>query len=224
MCIRDSIKPRDVIVPGILIDYVFVSKPEYHWQTSKTYYNPVFSGEIRVPLDAIPFEKLSARKLIARRAAMELTKGAIVNLGVGIPEAVSSVAAEEGCGDYITLTTEAGGIGGVPASSHDFGCCWNAEATIEMADEFDMYDGGALDLGLSLIHIFSTEESHRRPIRLIGCLSDIESERRERDMLLDIDVYKRQGGYSASQTFPAATEYIWEKRYRLTSGNSASRP
>ena len=143
-----SIKPRDVVVPGILIDYVFVSKPEYHWQTSKTYYNPVFSGEIRVPLDAIPFEKLSARKVIARRAAMELTKGAIVNLGVGIPEAVSSVAAEEGCGDYITLTTEAGGIGGVPASSHDFGCCWNAEATIEMADEFDMYDGGALDLGV----------------------------------------------------------------------------
>lgn len=143
-----NIKPRDVIVPGILVDYVFVSKPEYHWQTSLTYYNPVYSGEIRVPLDSIPVEKLSARKVIARRAAMELTKGAIVNLGVGIPEAVSSVAAEEGCGDYITLTTEAGGIGGVPASSHDFGCCWNAEATIEMADEFDMYDGGALDLGV----------------------------------------------------------------------------
>ena len=93
-----SIKPRDVIVPGILVDYVFVSKPEYHWQTSKTYYNPVFSGEIRIPLDAVPVEKFSARKVIARRAAMELTKGAIVNLGVGIPEAVSSVAAEEGCG------------------------------------------------------------------------------------------------------------------------------
>ena len=91
---------------------------------------------------------MSARKVIARRAAMELTKGAIVNLGVGIPEAVSSVAAEEGCGEYITLTTESGGIGGVPASGHDFGCCWNAEATIEMADEFDMYDGGALDLGV----------------------------------------------------------------------------
>lgn len=143
-----SIKPRDVIVPGILVDYVFVSKPEYHWQTSKTYYNPVFSGEIRIPLDAVPVEKFSARKVIARRAAMELTKGAIVNLGVGIPEAVSSVAAEEGCGENITLTTEAGGIGGVPASSHDFGCCWNAEATIEMADEFDLYDGGALDLGV----------------------------------------------------------------------------
>lgn len=143
-----SLKPRDVIVPGILIDYVFVSKPEYHWQTSLTYYNPVYSGEVRVPLDSIPAEKLSARKVIARRAAMELKEGAIVNLGVGIPEAVSSIAAEEGCSDLITLTTEAGGIGGVPASSHDFGCCWNAEATIEMADEFDMYDGGALDLGV----------------------------------------------------------------------------
>lgn len=143
-----SIPPRDVIVPGILIDYVYISKPEYHWQTAKTQYNPVFSGEIRIPMDGVPMEKLSARKIIARRAAMELRDGAIVNLGVGIPEAVSSVAAEEGCGDRFTLTTEAGGIGGVPASGHDFGCCWNAEATVEMGAQFDLYDGGALDLGV----------------------------------------------------------------------------
>ena len=142
-----SIKPRDVIVPGILIDYVFVSKPEYHWQTSKTYYNPVFSGEIRVPLDAIPFEKLSARKVIARRAAMELTKGAIVNLGVGIPEAVSSVAAEEGCGDYITLTTEAGGIGGGLGTTHHFGGRWGGGGAPWVGGGILMVGGGRPGLG-----------------------------------------------------------------------------
>lgn len=142
-----TIKPKEVKVPGILVDYVYVSKPEYHWQTALTPYNPVFSGEIRVPLDSIPLEKLSARKVIARRASMELEPGDIVNLGVGIPESISSVAVEEGADSLFTLTTEAGGIGGIPANSHDFGCCWNPEATLEMADQFDLYDGGALDFG-----------------------------------------------------------------------------
>lgn len=142
-----TLKPKEVKVPGILVDYVYVGKPEYHWQTAQTPYNPVFSGEIRVPLDSIPLEKLSARKVIARRAAMELTPGDIVNLGVGIPEAISSVAAEEGVESLFTLTTEAGGIGGIPASAHDFGSCWNPECTLEMGDQFDLYDGGALDFG-----------------------------------------------------------------------------
>jgi propionate CoA-transferase len=142
-----TLKPKDVKVPGILVDYVYEGKPEYHWQTAATQYNPVFSGEVRIPLDSIPLEKLSARKVIARRAAMELTPGDILNLGVGIPEAISSVAAEEGVDSLFTMTTEAGGVGGIPASGHDFGCCWNAEATLEMADQFDMYDGGSLDFG-----------------------------------------------------------------------------
>ncbi|HEY9593713.1 MAG TPA: CoA-transferase [Spirochaetia bacterium] len=145
---KGSLKPKDVKIPGIVVDYVYVAKPEYHWQTGQTPYNPVFSGEIRVPLTAVPVEKLSARKVIARRAAMELNPRDIVNLGVGIPEAVSSVAAEEGVDGLFTLTTEAGGIGGIPANAHDFGCCWNAEATVEMADQFDMYDGGVLDFAV----------------------------------------------------------------------------
>lgn len=142
-----TLSPKEVKVPGILVDYVFESKPEYHWQTAATKYNPVFSGEVKVPLESIPVEKLSARKVIARRAAMELIPGDIVNLGVGIPEAISSVAAEEGVIDLFTLTSEAGSIGGITAKGHDFGCGWNPEATIEMADQFDLYDGGTLDYG-----------------------------------------------------------------------------
>ena len=142
-----SIKPKEVKIPGIMVDYVYVSKPEYHWQTAQTVYNPVFAGEVRVPIDQIPVEALSPRKVIARRAAMELVPGSVVNLGVGIPEAISSVATEEGVLSQLTLTTEAGGIGGMPANKHDFGCCWNADATVEMADQFDFYDGGGLDFG-----------------------------------------------------------------------------
>ncbi|WP_024287260.1 acyl CoA:acetate/3-ketoacid CoA transferase [Cellulomonas sp. KRMCY2] len=143
-----TLHPKAVRVPGILIDHVYVARPEYHWQTAQTPYNPVFSGEARVPLDAMPVEKLSMRKVIARRATMELAPGMVVNLGVGIPEAVSSVAAEEGVGDAFTLTTEAGAVGGLPAGGHDFGCAWNPEATLEMADQFDFYDSGGLDLAV----------------------------------------------------------------------------
>ena len=142
-----SIAPKDVAVPGVMVDYIFCAKPENHWQTGKSYYNPSFSGELRVPLESVEKEMLSARKVIARRAAMLMRRGDVCNLGVGIPEAVSSVAAEEGVLDEITLTTEAGNMGGMPANKHDFGCCWNPEATIEMADNFDYYDGGCLDYG-----------------------------------------------------------------------------
>lgn len=152
-----STNPKDVVVPGIMVDYIYVAKPEYHWQTAQSVYNPVFAGEHKVPLESLPTEKLSPRKVIARRAAMELIPGNVVNLGVGIPEAIASVAAEEGVLDLFTLTTEAGGIGGMPANKHDFGCCWNADATIEMADQFDFYDSGGLDFaGLGALQIDPT--------------------------------------------------------------------
>lgn len=151
-----TIPPKEVAVPGIMVDYVFCAKPENHWQTAQTYYNPSFSGELRVPLNEVEVESLSARKVIARRAAMFMEAGDVCNLGVGIPEAVSSVAAEEGVLSHITLTTEAGNMGGMPANRHDFGCCWNPEATIEMADNFDYYDGGCLNFGcLGILQIGS---------------------------------------------------------------------
>ncbi len=149
-----TLNPKDVRIPGIAIDYIYTSKPERHWQTAKTQYNPVFSGEVKIPLQNIPVEKLSARKIIARRAAMELEPGDIVNLGVGTPEAVASVAAEEGALSYITLTTEAGNIGGIPANENDFGCSWNPDSTLEMAEQFDLYDSGILDAGfLGLLQV-----------------------------------------------------------------------
>ncbi|SEF59188.1 acyl CoA:acetate/3-ketoacid CoA transferase [Marinobacterium lutimaris] len=141
-----SLHPKDVKIPGALVDYVVVAKPENHKQTITTEYNPGLAGNTRVPLGAIPPMPFSERKLIARRAAMELRPNTLVNLGIGVPDGVASVAAEEGVVKQFTLTTELGTYGGIPASGGDFGAAWNADAIIEHHAQFDFYDGGGLDI------------------------------------------------------------------------------
>ena len=114
------LNPKDVKIPGILVDCVVVSTPEHHSQTWGTQYSPAMSGELRVPLSSIPTLELSVRKVIARRAAMELRPNAVVNLGIGMPEGIASVAAEEHVLDYIVLTAEPGVVGGMPTGGAGF--------------------------------------------------------------------------------------------------------
>jgi propionate CoA-transferase len=108
-----SLNPRMVLIPGVLVDRVVVAEPEHHRQTYATGYNPAYSAETSVPLDSVSAMPLDERKIIARRCALELRAGAIVNLGIGMPEGVGAVAAEELISDLFTLTAEPGVIGGL---------------------------------------------------------------------------------------------------------------
>jgi propionate CoA-transferase len=142
-----SLKPKDVRVPGILVDCVVVADPpEMHRMNYGVHYNAALSGAIRVPVGHTPRMELDERKIIARRAAFELPLNGAINLGVGAPDGVASVAAEEQVTPFLTMTTEAGAIGGVLAGGSSFGSSANADCVIDQNQMFDFYHGGGLDL------------------------------------------------------------------------------
>jgi propionate CoA-transferase len=139
-----TIPPKSVRVPGVGVDFIVLDPQQS--QTAKTYFHPALSGQSRVPVSELPPLPLDERKVIARRAAKELYPRAVVNLGVGMPDGVASVAAETGLHRTLTLTVEQGLVGGVPAGGVEFGVSYNPEAVIPEDQQFNFYDGGNLEL------------------------------------------------------------------------------
>lgn len=141
------IDPKSVRVPGILVDYIVTSGGVMHDQTFGEVFDEAFvvSADELAGIGPMAF---SERKIIGARALREIRDGEIVNLGIGLPEAVAAVAAENERLKDITLTVEAGPIGGVPASGQSFGCSYYPEAVIDQPAQFDFYDGGGIDVSV----------------------------------------------------------------------------
>ena len=143
---RGTLPPRQVKIPGILVDCIVVAEPHHHRQTLRTQYDGAYAGEYRVPRPSVTSGALDERKIIARRAAFEIPPNGIINLGVGMPEGVGAVANEERIFHLLTLSVESGLIGGMPSTGGDFGTGVNMDAVIDENQQFDFYDGGGLDM------------------------------------------------------------------------------
>ncbi len=141
-----SLRPHDVIVPGILVDVIVVAPDQK--QTTNTPYDPAISGEIFRPLSSFETPKFDVAKVIARRVAMELRDGDAVNIGFGISANVPRILIEEGKHGAVTWVIEQGAVGGVPLLDFQFGCASNAEAIVPSPQQFTYFQGAGFDMSL----------------------------------------------------------------------------
>ncbi|UIJ94956.1 acyl CoA:acetate/3-ketoacid CoA transferase [Sinorhizobium meliloti] len=141
-----SLKPHDVRVPGVLVDYVVVDPDQK--QTTQTLYDPAISGEIFRPLDSFRLPEFNIQKAIARRVAQELEAGSAVNLGFGISANVPRILIEEGLHGAVTWVIEQGAVGGVPLLDFAFGCASNADAFMPSPYQFTYFQGAGFDASL----------------------------------------------------------------------------
>ncbi len=166
--------PWKVKIPGIYTDFVVVAKEEHHMQTFAQANDDTISGKALMQaassIEPLPF---SARKIICRRCALELTNdNDVVNLGIGMPEGISLVAFEEGISHRLNLTVEAGPVGGVPLSGMAFGCAKSPSAILDQNQQFDFYQGGGLDiafLGLAQLDENGDVNVSKFGTRIAGC-------------------------------------------------------
>ena len=169
---KETLPAKEIKIPGALVDYVVQARdPKSCWQAEGDYWEPSFSGEIRKPLTSIEPLTMDERKVICRRCAMELKKGDLINLGVGMPADIAAVVNEEGLIDQVTMSTESGMVGGVPSAAPSFGSAYNPEAIITPNEMFDLISGGGLNmtcLGIGEVDKDGNNNVSRMGSRLTG--------------------------------------------------------
>ncbi|MFT9497559.1 acyl CoA:acetate/3-ketoacid CoA transferase [Anaerosolibacter sp.] len=169
-----SIEPKDVKIPGILVDaVVVVSDEKNHMQTAGTQYNEDFISAKGIFVEENKEFPLDERKIIARRAALQVDRSKVVlNYGIGVPEGVAQVLKEEGVQEHFSASVEPGLVGGIALGGLNFGSALAPEAIIDEPYQFDFYDGGGIDvtfLGMAQCDEEGNLNVSRFGPRIAGC-------------------------------------------------------
>ncbi|KDE61448.1 CoA transferase, partial [Fusobacterium necrophorum DJ-1] len=169
-----SISPKDVKIPGILVDYVVISEASNHMQTLSEQFNEMYvSNHLMLQEGGLSDFILDERKIIARRSAMVLGKEKrILNYGIGMPEMIPLVLREEKQEKWFIPTVEPGAIGGTPMGGLNFGASINPTCIIDQPYQFDFYDGGGLDvafLGLAQCDAVGNINVSKFGPKIAGC-------------------------------------------------------
>ncbi len=149
-----SIKPKNVHVPGPLIDYVVQAPREYSPQGWTFHYDPRVSGQIVPSIKSKTVSMiLDSRTVIKRRVALELAnlvkelkRSIIANFGTGMPSEITEILEYENIMDKIYTTVESGPWGGIALKGNDFGLSIGPFAIIPEPDQFSIYEGGIADV------------------------------------------------------------------------------
>jgi propionate CoA-transferase len=211
-----SLDPRRVRVPGIFIDYLTVDSG--HGMTYGIHHDPALNGETRKPESEFPQFPYSIRKAIARRAAMELRPGAVINVGFGMPDGVMKVAREQGFADLIVPTIEQGPVGGIPAEGLEFGAAYNATAIIGTGEMFSFYHGRAVDitfLGFAEIDREGNVNVSRMPHALVGVGGFIDISQKARKVVFC-------GTLSVKGTTPKVVERVLQVSFSGARGRAGN--
>lgn len=183
---KGTLKPLAVEIPAALVDYIVVAEPENHMMNVNTLYNPSFSGEVVAPLATMKALPMDIRKVIAKRCACELKLDTVINLGIGVPEGIAAIAVEEGISDRLTMSVEAGAIGGIPGGKCNLGASANVEALVGQPNIFDFYDGGGLDiafLGLAQCDAQGNINVSKFKGKMVGCGGFVNITQNTRDVV-----------------------------------------
>ncbi len=178
-----SMPPRSVQIPAALVDAVVLCPEQQQMTNLEGYYDYICGKyvptgnilkacchEIRGKIGATSARN-ELHRAIAKRAFHELEKDTIVNIGIGIPELIAEEVMEKDLLHDIHLSVETGHTGGFPLGGKGFGASIGPDTMMDMARQFDFYEGGGLDgafIGALQVDRHGNVNGHYAPGKLSG--------------------------------------------------------
>jgi propionate CoA-transferase len=141
-----ALDPRLVKLPSLWTDLV-VRADQEAFAYGVHPGDPAFTGAERISSPPIEVPVLSADTIVARRAAMEIAPGDIVNLGAGTPvRELPAVLQGAEPADRVHVSIDHGSLGGTNLGGLLAATHWSPTAFMDSNQVYEYYAGSGLDI------------------------------------------------------------------------------